>query len=307
MNAPLSADQERSLLEMLNTPHAGPAKWPNEIINGIRAWAAEQNDPDVVEWFEQEYPNEPAIPEPDPTVATASTTASTLQPAANSSGHQLANHLNSLGSRDLSFGQASNLGVELVHHPNSDHNQVFHTAGGDVVYLRADSKEWDVVEQGRNGVAVKSGDMERVHTAYISDRAEIADTAIIADTATVEPGARIGPHATVGEHAHIGADTTLSSYTRVEDGAFIGAFSSVRDGSRIGPGAVVGSGSRIGSTTNVGAGARLEQRTEIAAFDNVTANSRVGGSSTNQSSNGSRVHPAQITNVIDRLAALDRD
>jgi UDP-3-O-[3-hydroxymyristoyl] glucosamine N-acyltransferase len=228
-------------------------------------------------------------------------------PRSESTGHQLASHMNSLKARDLSFAQAATLGVELVHHPDSTDHQIFHTADGDIIYFNETIAEWDVVDHGRVGQAIKSGNMDRIHIAYIAKDAVIDDTAVIAETATVEPGARIGPYAKVGEHAHVGAGAIVSSYVRVEDGAFIGAFSSVRDGSRVGPGAVLGAGSLVGASTNIGAGARLEQRTEIGAFDNVSANSRVGGSSTKDRSTGSKLHPQQISHLVDKLAALDRD
>jgi carbonic anhydrase/acetyltransferase-like protein (isoleucine patch superfamily) len=231
------------------------------------------------------------------------------EPAANAvaarSGRQLKEHLNAIGARDLSFGQAANFGVELVYHPDSRENQVFHTADGDVVY-RSYGGEWDVVGGARRGDQVKSGQMHRVHSPSISSYAKIAGSARVDPSATVEPGARIGPHAVVGRHAHVGADSTVASFARIEAGAFVGAFSSIKDGSRVGPGAVIGTGSRVGPTTNIGAGARLEQRTEIAAFANVAANSRVGGHSASQRP-GSRLRPGQITSFVERLAALDRD
>lgn len=93
---------------------------------------------------------------------------------------------------------------------------------------------------------------------------------------------------------------------RVEAGAFVGAFSAVKDGSRIGPGAVVGAGSRIGPTANIGAGARLEQRTSIEAFDNVAAHSRTG-TVPRKHERGAGLHPGQVSYLVDRLAALDRD
>jgi carbonic anhydrase/acetyltransferase-like protein (isoleucine patch superfamily) len=220
-----------------------------------------------------------------------------------SSGHHLQAHLNALNTSRISFEQAATLGVELVHHFDSDEHPIFHTADGDIVHRDAITDEWSVVDAGRSGVSVRSGELHRIHLPYIAKTALIADTANVHETATVEPGAKIGPHAHVGAHAHVGKDSTIASYARVEDGAFVGAFSSVHDGSRIAPGAIVGAGSRVGPTANIGAGARLEQRTQVDAFDNIAANTRTGS----VHRRGSRLQPGQFTHLVERLAALDRD
>jgi acetyltransferase-like isoleucine patch superfamily enzyme len=220
-----------------------------------------------------------------------------------SSGHHLQAHLNTLNAGRISFEQAATLGVELVHHYDSNQHPIFHTTDGDIVHRDAITQEWSVVDGGRNGSTVRSGDLERIHQPYIADDAQISETATVDKTATVEPGAKIGPHAHVGAHAHIGKDSTIASYARVENGAFVGAFSSIQDGSRIAPGAIVGAGSRVGPTANVGAGARLEQRTQVDAFDNIAANTRTG----TVKRPGSRLQPGQVTHLVERLAALDRD
>jgi hypothetical protein len=314
MKPSLTDEQEHDLLALLNTPTDGPPRSPTDIVNQIRDWADGQQNVDVDAWFAAEYPHltqqrdSSAVQPPEPqNAAKLPSNSPAAAPRSESTGHQFASHMNSLKARDLSFAQAAALGVELVHHPDSNNHQIFHTAGGDIIYFDETTAQWDVVEQGRVGQAIKSGNMDRIHIAYIAKDAVIADTAMIAETATVEPGARIGPYAKVGKHAHVGAGAIVASYVRVEDGAFVGAFSSVRDGSRLGPGAVLGAGSRVGASTNIGAGARLEQRTEIGAFDNVAANSRVGGSSTKDRSAGSKLHPQQISQLVDKLAALDRD
>ncbi len=221
-------------------------------------------------------------------------------------GTQLAKHLNAIGARELSFEQASQLGIELVHHPDSDHNDIFHTASGDIVYWDEQRAQWELVEAGRNGTAVKSGDMERIHNPMVHHTARIAPTAIIDDTATIEPGAVIGPHAFVGPHAHVGTDATVGRYARITDGAYVGAYASVLDGSRVGPGAVIGTGSRVGPTANVGAGARLEQHTKVQSFDNIAAHSRVGNATLRDRPHD-RYRSRDIATVIDRIAALDRD
>ena len=274
----------------LDTQLAGRTGSPAEILVEIESWAMAQDDPNINQWLWDQQA------EADSATRTAGTTT----------GFALRDHLNTINARDLSFRQASHLGIELVHHRDSDRNQIFHTADGDIVYFSEHTAAWDIVENGRQGIAVISGDMGRKHNASTSTDARIHPTALIAGSATVEPGARIGAHVTVGEHAHVGVNSIIASYTRVEDGAFVGAYSTVRDGSRIGPGAVVGTGSYIGSTTNVGSGARLEQNTSVAAFDNVAANSRVGGSTERRRAN-SGLRPGQVSSLIDRLAQLDRD
>lgn len=220
-----------------------------------------------------------------------------------SSGHHLQAHLNTLNVGRSSFDQAARLGVELVHHADSDQHPIFHTADGDIVHRDAITEEWSAIDGGRTGTTVRSGELDRIHQPYMADDARIHPTANVAKTAVVEPGATIGPGAFVGAHAHVGKDTTIASYARVEPGAFVGPFSSVHDGSRIGPGAIVGAGSRVGPTANLGAGARLEQRTQVDAFDNIAANTRTG---TTQRPN-TRLQPGQITNLVERFAALDRD
>lgn len=220
-----------------------------------------------------------------------------------SSGQHFQAHLNSLRAGRISFEQAATLGVELVHHFDSNEHPIFHTADGDIVHRDAITEEWSVIEGGRNGSPVRSGELDRVHQPYVAADARIHETATVDETATVEPGATIGPYAHVGAHAHVGKDSTIASFTRVEGGAFVGAFTSVHDGSRIGPGAIIGAGSRIGPTSNIGAGARLEQRTHIDAFDNIAAHTRTGTARRP----GSRLQPGQVTHLVDRLAALDRD
>jgi len=309
MNAPHLTTQQQHALDVYVSQAVSPLAGDEQITNedATAQWVETTNDADVDAWFAAQFPHLTQQPPTNTPLPPSANTPAASNVGGDSSGRQLATHLNSIEARDLSFAQAANLGVELVHHADSLDHQIFHTANGDIIYFNQDIAGWDVVDHGRNGQPVRSGNMERVHQAYISNDAVIADTAIIADTATVEPGAQVGPHSTIGEHAHIGAGAIVASYVRVEDGAFVGAYSSVRDGSRVGPGAVVGAGSRIGATTNIGAGARLEQHTEIGAFDNVTANSRVGGSTAKDRSAGSRLQPQQISHLVDRLAALDRD
>lgn len=290
MSPRLTDSQRADLAAYLDNKLEGRTGSPAEILVETESWAMAQDDPAINQWLWQQQADANSV-----TRTTATTT-----------GFALRDHLNSINARDLSFRQASHLGVELVHHGDSDRNQIFHTADGDIVCFSDDTQAWDIVENGRNGIPVMSGDMGRKHLAYQSTDALIHPTAQVAGSATIERGARIGPHVTVGEHAHVGVDSTIASYARVEDGAFVGAYSSVRDGSRIGPGAVVGTGSDIGSTTNVGSGARLEQSTSVEAFDNVAANSHVGGSTESRKSNAG-LRPGQVSSLVDRLAQLDRD
>lgn len=275
----------------LDTVFDGRTGTPREILTEVESWALVQDDPAVNQWLWNRQ---------------AEANGRT-RPAGATSGAALCDHFNQLGARQLSYHQAAHFGVELIHHPDSNRSQVFHTADGDIVFWSEPDNVWQVVNNARPGDHVVSGEMGRKHVPYVAADSHIHHTALVAQTATVEPGARIGPHATVGEHAHIGVDTTVASYARVEDGAFIGSFSSVRDGARIGPGAVIGTGSTIGSTANVSAGARVEQYTHIDAFDNIAANTRIGGSTPRPSRQHNSHRSNQIAAAVDRLAQLDRD
>ena len=291
MSGQLDPRQAASLSNHLEALMAQREMSPAEILIEIESWAMAQDDPAVNQWLWNRQ-------------AEAN---GTTRRTHTSSGYALRDHFNQIGARHLSYHQAAHFGVELVHHPDSDRSQVFHTADGDIVYIDGVEDRWEVVENGRKGIPLISGEMARKHQPYTHRDARIHHTAIVDDTATIEPGARIGPHATVGEHAHIGVDATIASYTRVEDGAFVGSFASVRDGSRIGPGAVVGTGATVGSTANIGSGARIAQNTRIDAFDNVAVNSHIGGSSPRPSRERNGYRASQIASAVDRLAQLDRD
>lgn len=312
MSPSLTDAQGSDLNDHLNTAFADRRSDPVSVMEEIAVWAREQNDPAVREWVQWNYPavgpedlaEPPPIEQAEQILAEHQMRDDNREPSRSTSGYHLRDHLNTVGAGAISFEQASTLGVELVHHFDSDEHPIFHTADGDIVYRDADTEDWSVVDSGRNGYRVDSGQFARVHQAYVSPDARVAPSATVHDTACVEPGARIGPHAYVGHHAHVGKDATIASYARAEAGAFVGAFASVHDGSRVGPGAIVGAGSRIGPTSNIGAGARLEQRTQIDAFDNVAAQSRTG---TDRSRRYGKLHPGQVTHLVDRLAALDRD
>jgi len=199
------------------------------------------------------------------------------------------------------FDEAAQLGVELVHTPESAEG-IFHLANGDAVYPTEDG--WQALEGVRTGTNVRSGDMRRIHNPGIDPSARIHPTARVDASARVEPAAVVGPHAVVGADAHVGRGAWISRSVYISNGAFVGANTRIRPGSIISEGAVIGAGSDIGASTRIGSGARVDQRTVLDAFSQIGAGSRSGSQRRTGGPNPSQL--TALSHAVDRIVNLDR-